>query len=1693
MNTVVAHVTPRTPLHRALAVELGPRTGTAARRYLVALAATALGIGASILVMQASDIAIFSPILAAAAVAVWYGGLGPGVVSVAIGWAAGLAVLSEPWFSFSVDDREQTLGWIVALLSALIVVGVATAMRRGQERAATVADETERSERRMERLQELASELSAAATRSQVARALVDGTSQLLGARGGSVGLIDGEVLEIIDPLGAERQTLEPGLRLPLKTAAPIAASARTGKANWVADRAAFEREFPDGARLAPYAAGALAVPIRVGDRVIGSMGFPFVSTEGVDEGDRAAAQIAADLGGQALERSGLYEAEREWRAGLDRVLRVAPRFQAGSTPRDVVVEVCREARATFGADVAQIWTARDPGDLEVVWRDPPSAGSPPGAHYAADDFPGLRAALTGLRTMFIGDSLAQVRGRGLEDARAQGIRSSFRVPIAIGGRAERVLVLQWHTLVSEPEPGVAALARRFADQAGLAIEQAERRLAERDAARSADETRRLLDVTAALAAAATRSEVAAAIVSEACRNLSADGGVVVLGAEDDESMLEVVQAAGFGELIGSPLRRFSRFARLPLADAVRRDELIVLESLEERDRRYPELRGHEGTGHGAWLAVPIALGGRAVGALGLGFASGRSFPESDLDFANALARQAAQALERARLLDAEHVARSRAERTAGNLAQLHALGTALARARSAVEVAEAVGSQLVGALGARAAAVFALGEEAGPLELLGGTGLPTEGLADGDGLAALAVREGEPAWVDGGTRTLAAVPMVSADRAIGAVVVEFDGGPPLDDNQRRLVETVGRQAAEPLARVQLLESERASRRVAERATERTRRLQSIAEALAAAATSADVAETAIREVMAALEADSAFCYVMVGGDQLELLATQGYPDERLDPWRLLPVDAPVPVCEAARTGELIALRNRDEIVSRYPVLERSLRGSEGERAGVCVPVRLGTRTLGVIYVSFTTDRALEHEDLAVVRAVAGQCAVALERARLFELEQAAAERIRRLQEVTAALSQAATPREVSATSLELAAAAFGAHGGVVAVLAPEGDALEVVWSLGYSEAELADWQRIPLDAEVPVAQAVRNGDPIWAIGDEAVAAYEPFATAAGSAGDRAWAALPLMAGAVPRGALQLSFSEPREFSPEDRDWLAALAGQCAQALDRSRLYDDERRSRRRSERLQAMTAALTGSLAQREVASVLLDQSLAAFDVDLGVVALYRPDTNELESVEFRGADEDQLAPWRRYSVGAEYPSADAFRQRRTLVLDHDAYVDSYPELGPPFAQLGIETIAYFPLFAGGRGMGVAVFGWRTARVLEADELAFFETLASQCAQALDRARRYESERTIAETLQRSVLPDRLPDVDGLELAGRYLPGTAGVDVGGDWFDVIPLERGRVGLAVGDVVGKGVTAAATMGQLRNGLRAFALEQLRPSSAVTRLNRLLDSVSDAPFATLAYLTVDPRRGICRYTVAGHPPPLLALPDGTVEFLDGARSLPLGVGADVQFQQDVLQLEPGAVVVLYTDGLVERRDSSLDDGLERLRDAVARAPRDPEQLVEAVIADCLGDQDRGDDVAVLVMRLSERPVADLELRLPADPASLVVVRAELREWLALTPATEAEASDVVLAAWEACANAVEHAQLPNASTFALEASSIGRSVFLRVRDSGRWRTEEERPDRGLGLVLMRSLMDRLQVVPGERGTVVTMERRVGAEA
>jgi len=294
------------------------------------------------------------------------------------------------------------------------------------------------------------------------------------------------------------------------------------------------------------------------------------------------------------------------------------------------------------------------------------------------------------------------------------------------------------------------------------------------------------------------------------------------------------------------------------------------------------------------------------------------------------------------------------------------------------------------------------------------------------------------------------------------------------------------------------------------------------------------------------------------------------------------------------------------------------------------------------------------------------------------------------------------------------------------------------------------------------------------------------------------------------------------------------------------------------------------------------------------------------------------------------------------------------------------------------------------------------------------------------------------------------------------------------------------------MAQLRNGLRALALDSGDAGLTVTKLNRLMDGYVDAPFATLCYLTLDPTDFATTLVSAGHLPPLVVDPDGAVRLLDEARGLPLGVDGSATYHEERAQLDPGSIVVLYTDGLVERRDRPLDTGLTLLVEAATDASRDPEVLADLLLERLVGDASRGDDIAVLVIALDPRPLRALELALPADRSALEGLRHDLRTWLDLAAIPEGDAHDIVLAAWEACANAIEHPQRSKDGMVHLVASLSGDIVRVDVRDSGRWKDAQARPDRGLGLRLMQSLMTTMEIRQTEDGTLVVMERLLSRE-
>ncbi|MEH1168619.1 SpoIIE family protein phosphatase [Micromonospora sp. CPCC 205539] len=392
----------------------------------------------------------------------------------------------------------------------------------------------------------------------------------------------------------------------------------------------------------------------------------------------------------------------------------------------------------------------------------------------------------------------------------------------------------------------------------------------------------------------------------------------------------------------------------------------------------------------------------------------------------------------------------------------------------------------------------------------------------------------------------------------------------------------------------------------------------------------------------------------------------------------------------------------------------------------------------------------------------------------------------------------------------------------------------------------------------------------------------------------------------------------------------------------------------------------------------------------------------------------------------------------------------------------------------------------WRAAGDgVHADEAALTQ-LARLVGVRLENAQLYEAEHRIATTLQHSLLPRSLPQLPGAVVASRYLPGSADVEVGGDWYDVIALPGDELVLVIGDVVGKGVRAAAAMGQLRNALRAYLLEGFDPAQALTRLNRLVGSSTERDsFATVVCLLFSPRTGRLRYASAGHPSPLL-IRGGDVAFLhDRALGPPVGAIPDATYEVVEGELPAGGRLLLYTDGLIEDRQLGIDAALARLRADAATPGEHVTDLVDAVVERVDG-RPRHDDVAVLALEAVE--LNRFALRLPADPTRLSVLRKRLEDFLVAHEVGETDLFDLTVAVSEAAANAIEHPVHPAEPVISVEVTIEDRTVTATVRDSGHWRESTGSGFRGRGLTLIKALGD-LSVRRTPEGTEVTLRRRL----
>jgi anti-sigma regulatory factor (Ser/Thr protein kinase)/putative methionine-R-sulfoxide reductase with GAF domain len=485
---------------------------------------------------------------------------------------------------------------------------------------------------------------------------------------------------------------------------------------------------------------------------------------------------------------------------------------------------------------------------------------------------------------------------------------------------------------------------------------------------------------------------------------------------------------------------------------------------------------------------------------------------------------------------------------------------------------------------------------------------------------------------------------------------------------------------------------------------------------------------------------------------------------------------------------------------------------------------------------------------------------------------------------------------------------------------------------------------------------------------------------------------------------------------------------------------------------------------------------------VDTVAILLLDEPAHELVARAAKGIEEE-VEQGVRIPLGGGFAGRIAVERTPIFIAD----VDHGEILNPILREKGIRSLLGVPLIVDGKSVGVLHVGSLTPREFTNDHAALLQVVAARAAPAIERARLYEAldrEHRGAVALQRSLLPESVPDIVGVDIAARYLP--ARDEIGGDWYDVIDLPGGIVGLAIGDVAGHGVRAAALMGQLRTALRAYALDGYSPGETLKHLDRLLHTVRGEGMATAAYAVLDPTTGAVRLASAGHPPGVIVPVAGEARILDTRPAPPLGTLPFGTYYETEEKLDPGDALMLYTDGLVERRREPLTTGIERLRlhaGGIGSADSVAQRVVDRLVPHGGAD----DDVALVVVR--NLPIApQMRLRFPATPQVLSQIRQVLRRWLHAYGAPAQDIAAVTLACGEACANAIEHAYSPGPTSFEVEVEYADGLVTVTVRDTGRWRPSRA-TDRGRGLLMIESAVDELEVQSTDTGTEVVMRRRL----
>jgi PAS domain S-box-containing protein len=909
------------------------------------------------------------------------------------------------------------------------------------------------------------------------------------------------------------------------------------------------------------------------------------------------------------------------------------------------------------------------------------------------------------------------------------------------------------------------------------------------------------------------------------------------------------------------------------------------------------------------------------------------------------------------------------------------------------------------------------------------------------------------------GARSWGVAPLAAGDHVLGFVVVLFRSAHHFTDDERRFVATVADVGAQALLRARARVAEALARRSAEM----------LAEAIAAE-------RARLAAVLHRMPAGLIVVEAMTGRRRVVLSNTRaaeilgGPPDfDDAEEWLALrDIDGqPMPLEETplrrALRGEEVG-EPEDALVIRDDGTTRRIRTT-------AVPIRDADQrtTSAVLVIEDVTDAARRERDAQLLAKVSDLLG---------------------------------SPHNVAEMLERVVSLAVPTFADVCSVYVLDDDEL-FLFAVADCEANRGAWMRsamtqpIPVASDAPIAAAVRRGQSVLV---PIMKEFEPRALTDDQAAwvrsvlqPRSILVVPLRSGERVTGALIFTQTEQtqRQFTAEDLDVAIELASRCALLLEQVVAHQETARARDRADRLQRFAAAAARAASVDAVAAAIISDGNLSVDSCMVNITMRHNDGTSAEVMHTGGLTAQDSVRWRQVHPRYETASLESLTTGRPVYYtNRSAYAARFPETNDLLDDRGVEAVAGLPLYGSdGHVMGSLAFAFASSQPFDEDQCGFLETVADVAGQSLDRARLYERDRDVARALQIALLPSALPELDDVLTEARYIAGGAGVAVGGDWYDVMRFADGRVGLLIGDAAGRGVEAAALMGKVRHAAAALAMDRGSPASVLSRVNEYLHTLSQRrTMLTCCYMVLDRDTGILRYASAGHPPPVIIERDGEPRFLNGGRGVPLGVVPTATYTDADHQLTDATTLVLYTDGLVERRGETIDVGLARLLDVTRGHGADIADLCNHLTHTLL-EHGSDDDVALLVARvLSVASHARLDLELPADSRRLHELRTRVTRWLADAGVKPALIPDVVIALNEAASNSMLHAY-SGATTrghVRVSVAVAGNSVTATVADEGHWRPPAEGHD-GRGIELMHSLMNTVRVDRSSDGTRVHLVR------